>query len=153
MRAINVVETDDNLPRAYLQRQWATLSSEDEILARFGAAGFDPARETIVEPLTDARASGGIEAEVPTAASGDLGSRAEAVQLVDGENRVAMRHVTVSARSLLVLADTWYPGWAAFVDGRPTPVYRVNYLFRGVFLEPGSMTSCSATSPRCRPWS
>jgi hypothetical protein len=34
----------------------------------------------------------------------------------------------------LVLTDVWFPGWICEIDGRPTPVYRANYLFRGVEL-------------------
>ena len=37
----------------------------------------------------------------------------------------------------LVLTDAHYPGWQAAVDGRPVRIYRTNFLFRGLCLEPG----------------
>jgi len=48
--------------------------------------------------------------------------------------------VTVRARgpSLLVLADNWYPGWQAHLDGRPVPVVRTNHTFRGVYVDAGA---------------
>jgi hypothetical protein len=40
-------------------------------------------------------------------------------------------------KALFVLNDAWYPGWIAFVDGIAQPIFRTNFHFRGVFLEPG----------------
>jgi uncharacterized membrane protein YfhO len=37
----------------------------------------------------------------------------------------------------LLLADTFYPGWTAHVDGRPTPIYRANLSVRGIRLPKG----------------
>ncbi len=39
---------------------------------------------------------------------------------------------------LLVLSDTYYPGWKAFVDGTPQKIYRANYAFRAVPLGAGT---------------
>jgi hypothetical protein len=38
---------------------------------------------------------------------------------------------------LLVLRDSWYPGWQAFIDGKRTPIFRVNGCFRGVIVPAG----------------
>ncbi len=37
----------------------------------------------------------------------------------------------------VVLADTYYPGWFAYLDGRPAPLLRANYAFRAVAVEAG----------------
>jgi uncharacterized membrane protein YfhO len=38
----------------------------------------------------------------------------------------------------LVLSDTYYPGWKAFVDGKETKIYRADYAFRAIPLNAGT---------------
>jgi uncharacterized membrane protein YfhO len=40
----------------------------------------------------------------------------------------------------LVLSDTYYPGWRAWVDGVESVVFRANYDFRAVSLPKGEHT-------------
>jgi uncharacterized membrane protein YfhO len=37
----------------------------------------------------------------------------------------------------LLLADTFYPGWSAYVDGTRTLIYRANISVRGIQLRKG----------------
>jgi hypothetical protein len=41
------------------------------------------------------------------------------------------------AQGFLVLTDTWYPGWNAWVDDVPTPILLADYAFRAVPLVQG----------------
>jgi uncharacterized membrane protein YfhO len=41
-------------------------------------------------------------------------------------------------KSMVVLTDTFYPGWKATVDGRDAGIYDAYAAFRGVVVEPGS---------------
>ncbi len=38
----------------------------------------------------------------------------------------------------LFLADSWYPGWIARVDGVETQIYRADSLFRAIHVQPGA---------------
>jgi hypothetical protein len=55
--------------------------------------------------------------------------------------------VESSQKGYLILADTWYPGWKAWVDGKEVPVLRANFLFRAVDLSPGSHEVIFAYQP------
>ena len=39
--------------------------------------------------------------------------------------------------SIVVLTDTWLPGWEATVDGVPVQLFRANGLYRAVAVGPG----------------
>jgi hypothetical protein len=70
----------------------------------------------------------------PAPAGGDS---VQTVQVAD--NSVEVR-TTSTARSLLVLADPYYPGWRVTVDGRPATVLPADHAFRGVVVPAGTHT-------------
>jgi hypothetical protein len=108
--------------RAFVVHQ-AQLAPHDQVLARLTDPAFDPRREALVEaPL-------GCELVTNTAV--------EPVNLVrDDLNRVTFQ-VRAMTPGLLVMSDTFYPGWHAEVDGKPTPIVRANYALRGICLPAG----------------
>ncbi len=59
------------------------------------------------------------------------------VQVVSYQPEQIELDVGLDAPGALVLADTWYPGWQATVDGEPAALLRADYLFRAVLLPAG----------------
>ena len=57
--------------------------------------------------------------------------------------------VTATGNNLVFFSETYYPeGWKAFVDNVETKIYRINYLFRGVVVPPGTHTVAMKFEPR-----
>ncbi len=64
-------------------------------------------------------------------------SEAEYVAVSPTHTRV---QVTSACDCPLVVRDTWFPGWVAFVDGKVAPIERAEDIFRQVSLTPGKHT-------------
>ena len=48
--------------------------------------------------------------------------------------------MSAPARGFLYLADQYFPGWRATVNGAPAPILRANYAFRAVEVPAGTST-------------
>jgi hypothetical protein len=53
------------------------------------------------------------------------------------ENEEVMITAQTDTKGIFILTDTYYPGWKCYVNGKETPIYRVNYCMRGILLEAG----------------
>lgn len=118
----------DSLPRLSVFSQVAPVASGEAALQMLKSAGFDPRREAVIEGAP------ADFADIKTASSVRAGR-------VDRyESRYVRATVEAPAASMAVLTDTAFPGWNAYVDGTLTPIYRANYLFRGVRIPRGRHT-------------
>ncbi|MFP3948263.1 MAG: hypothetical protein ACLFWG_05995 [Longimicrobiales bacterium] len=117
LRSVYEVAT---LPRARLvgnARVVPGLAAVDTILSR----SFDPAAEVV------------LPEEPPIELPGrPVDGSVEWVER--GVNRMVLE-VRNDTPALLVVADNWYPGWAARVDGVEAPVLRANHTLRAIPLE------------------
>jgi hypothetical protein len=118
-----------SLPRAYLSYAWKTLDSRDEVIRRIAdtqTSSFRPESETLLErsnlSVSEAENSGGDFDVVSI-----VEKKPEEIQMVTNSSR----------SSLLVLADQYYPGWCATVDGVDAPILRCNGFFKAVHLQSG----------------
>ena len=100
------------------------MSYDEEALRLIRARAVDLRREVL---LADCAA--------PAPPGGDSATASAAITH-DSPERVVVAASTDSP-GYLVLADTWFPGWTAAVDGRARPVERADHAFRAVRLEPG----------------
>jgi hypothetical protein len=46
-------------------------------------------------------------------------------------------HVNTPSDGIVVISDTFFPGWKAFVNGKECEIIRANYAFRGIVINSG----------------
>ena len=115
-----IYENESLLPRAWVTQRVEVVPDLQAALARL-ETGFDVASGALVE--------GG------QALSGPPGYHP--AQITDyAPNRVQIE-ASADGRSLLVVSEVWSPGWRAWVDSQEVPLYRVDAVVRGIFLDPG----------------
>jgi len=124
-------------PRAYFADTVRGATDQQAVLRAVTADGFDGRLLALVEsaqPPALAPATGAATATIDEYRA----------------NRITVATNTAERR-LLVLGDMYFPGWRARVDGVDTPIYRTNYLFRGVVVPAGQHTVTFTYQP-ASPW-
>ena len=52
------------------------------------------------------------------------------------DNAIALK-VTATRPAMLVVSESWFPGWSALIDGKPAKVLRVDTVALGVSVPAG----------------
>ncbi len=123
---LHVYDNPTALPHAYVAHQVEVVPDGQAALLRLTKSDYDPAQSTVVEgPLQGASPSGkGIS-------PADIRMYSSQRVVIDSDS---------PEDGVLVLTDSYYPGWRAFVDGKAAPIYHGNYLFRAVPVPAGKHT-------------
>lgn len=115
-------------PRVYLATSWRAVT-DWRTANRTAEVGHPHAKNALVEGLTP---------EDMQLVPGNLLSAMEARALITCYQPERMEILcSASVLSLLIIAEPWYPGWRAMVDGHDAPLHPANGWMRGVFVPPG----------------
>jgi Bacterial membrane protein YfhO len=111
-------------PRAWLVGEAITEPDLERTLQRLDGADFDSSRQVLLPAVPlgfgeTAQCNGQVAYH----------QRAPEEMILD---------VSTDWPCLLVLADLYYPGWQATVDGQPAPILRADGVLRAVAVTPGS---------------
>jgi len=110
------------LPRAYIAGSSIYEPQTAKTLRMLSSAEFDPLRQVILnERIT-------TESDRP---------HAGVAQIARYENETVLIKASLSTPGILVLTDSYYPGWKVFVDGKEKKILQANHFFRGVELAAG----------------
>ena len=128
--ATAVYESPRTLPRAYVAYNYVVPPSPSNALEMMQRPVVDPWKLIVIER----------DSETPTWVEerSVSGPAIEPAKILRYSPTLVEIEARAESPGILVLTDTFYPGWSAFVDGERVPVQRVNYLFRGVPLAAGT---------------
>lgn len=112
-------------PRARMVYDFKTADTLEELRNAITTPDFDPAHQVILEETIDIESS----AEKTDAAA--------IISINKNQDEVQEFSVTTSRKGLLIIADMYYPGWQALVDGKTTRIYPANLMQRAIIVEKG----------------
>ena len=135
---VRLSHNTDALPRAYLLSRYEQASQEEN-LHRLALGEFDPHALVLLESDPGVPSSGAIPQPV-----------AARIERYEPE-RVEL-YIDAPAAGILVLSDTDYPGWRAWVDDTPSEIWRANGLFRAVPVPSGSHRVVFEYAPASLRW-
>jgi hypothetical protein len=99
------------------------------------AGSLEEARSLIQNHQVDLRQTAIIDQPIELP-SGDAGGT-DAVKIGKYEPNAIELSAQASRGALLVLSETYYPGWRAWVDDRPAPIYETDIALRGILVPAG----------------
>jgi len=110
-------------PRAYITGNIRYYTDKEDFSRQFFAADFDPSSAVLLPE--------GAGVSATPAAAGN------AVMRVYEPERVIVQTESTNP-TLLVITDTFYPGWQADVDGKPVTILPANWTLRAVPVPAGT---------------
>ncbi len=100
------------------------------------ATAGDTPNAVISQHLSDLRAEALTTGDAPALSDCPVsGEETTLEELSGGSVRVRAR---LNCGAMIVVSDTWYPGWEARVDGRRAPIYEADGCFQGIAAPKGS---------------
>jgi hypothetical protein len=143
-KTIKIYKNLKFMPRVFLAENFKVLEKDEETLSAMISKDFKPDRTVFLKekPLWDNKGIEEDKSPHPPFAKGGIGRllgekiRKE-VKIVDNKNNRIKLIAETSKKALLVLTDTYYPGWKVFVNGKEEKIYLADYAFRAVPLTAG----------------
>jgi hypothetical protein len=97
-------------------------------------ASLKEARDLISRHQVDLRQNAIVDQPMELASGGG----SDEVKTLSYEPNALELSVQTSRGGLLVLSETYYPGWKAWLDDQPTPIYCTDIALRGVLVPAGT---------------
>lgn len=120
-----VYEDTRALPRVYAVEQPIIARSKEQAITALYEMS-NPSRQAVVETTES----------IPSVSMGND----ESVDVRRYEPNRLEIETNLAARRLIVVTNSYHPGWRATIDGEGATIYRTNYAFQGIVVPEGEHT-------------
>jgi hypothetical protein len=128
-KEIKIYKNPESFSRAFLVHQVETVANGPEALERVMALGPELKHVAVLETPPGSLSN--------MSAMGKGEGTGDRVRIMAYTARQVEIEVETSSPGLLVLGDTYFPGWKVEIDGKGASVFRANYLLRGIAVDSG----------------
>ena len=111
-------------PRAYLASGFRIAGTKQDLIDQLYSPETDRRQTLVLEDLPEV---------TPIPGDGEA-------QIVSYEVNSVSIKTSSQVPKLLLLSDTYDPGWQAYLDGNPVSIHRADYVFRAVAVPAGNHT-------------
>ena len=118
----------DYYPRVFVVGKTIVLNNKTDLLGKLFSEDFDLFKEIIIEDQK--KDVGNLPFEKK-----EINYKIKKLDYLSNKVKIA---IELDNNGFLVLSDTYYPGWKAYIDNKETTIYKTDYILQSVFLEKGS---------------
>lgn len=126
--AASIYENKQVLSRAWLAHSAETIPDRESRLGRLSDPAFDPSNTVLLETP--------LPADKPLPSTGSRS--ADKVEIKSYRPESVGIATTSDEPALMVLADQYFPGWKATVDGQPVDILPADHALRAVYVPSGN---------------
>ena len=118
----------DYYPRVFVVGKTIVLNNKTDLLGKLFSEDFDLFKEIIIEDQKE-------DVENLPFEKKEINYKIKKLDYLSNKVKIA---IELDNNGFLVLSDTYYPGWKAYIDNKETTIYKTDYILQSVFLEKGS---------------
>ena len=127
-KSLAVLENTLSFPRAFLVEEKIIEKDKEKMAQLLLSSDIDLSKVVILEEEINGN-------DLKSSNSQEIFT--DEVEFISYKPNEETLRISVDSDKILVVSETFYPGWKAFLDGQEIKIYRANYAFRAVFIPRG----------------